>query len=223
MAEVKENEPVVDVEQAFSKTEQYIEQNKKSLTVIIGAIVVLVGGYFAYKYWYVTGEEKQAQAEMYKAELFYEQDSLDKAIAGFTEVVDNYGITPSGNLAEYYLGMSLLKKGDFENAIEHLSEFKSNDQIVGPLATGAIGDAYMELGNTEEAISYYLKAADQSKNNFTSPVFLKKAGMAYENAGKHEDAVRVYEQIKSNYPETTEGREIEKYIARAKVAGKLDA
>jgi len=33
------------VENALSKTEQYIEENQKSLTIILLAIVVVVGGY----------------------------------------------------------------------------------------------------------------------------------------------------------------------------------
>ena len=113
--------PIVDVEEAFSKTELFLENNKKSLAIIVGAIVVLVGGYFAYKYWYVAGEEAKAQTEMFKAEQYFEKDSLEKAMngdgnmaLGFAQIAEDYSITPSGNLAEYYLGMCLLKKGQYE-------------------------------------------------------------------------------------------------------------
>ncbi|MDF2438667.1 MAG: hypothetical protein K0Q95_3043 [Bacteroidota bacterium] len=225
--EIKD-EPIVDVEQAFSKTELFIENNKKSLSIIIGAIVVLVGGYFAYKYWYVAGEETKAQAEMFKAEQYFEQDSLDKAmngdgnmVAGFSQIAEDYSITPTGNLAEYYLGMCLLKKGQYEEAIDHLQSFDGKDQVVGPIATGAIGDANLELGKTDEAITYYLKAAEQNNNNFTTPIFLKKAAMANEDKGNFADAVKIYERIKNEFPETMEGKDMEKYIARAKAAGNI--
>jgi tetratricopeptide (TPR) repeat protein len=225
--EIKD-EPIVDVEQAFSKTELFIENNKKSLSIIIGAIVVLVGGYFAYKYWYVAGEETKAQAEMFKAEQYFEKDSLDKAIngdgnmvAGFAQIAEDYSITPTGNLAEYYLGMCYLKKGQYEEAINHLQSFDGKDQVVGPIATGAIGDANLELGKTDEAITYYLKAAEQNSNNFTTPIFLKKAAMANEDKGNYADAVKIYERIKNEFPETMEGKDMEKYIARAKAAGNI--
>lgn len=229
MSEQITDEPAINVEEAFTKTELYIENNKKSLSIIAVVIVALVGGYFAYKYWYVAGEETKARAEMYKAEAFFEKDSIDKAIngdlasntLGFAQIADDYGITPSGNLAEYYLGISYLKKGQYEQAIEHLEDFNSKDQIVAPIATGAIGDAKMELGHTDEAITYYIKAAEQSNNKFTTPIYLKKAALANEEKQAYADAVKLYERIKNEFNETAEGRDIEKFIARAKALGNL--
>jgi len=228
MAKETKDEPIVDVEQAFTRTELFIENNKKSLIIIASAIIVLVGGYFAYKYWYVADQETKAQAEMFKAEQYFEKDSLDKAIngdaasaMGFADIADEYSVTPSGNLAEYYLGMCYLKKGQFEDAIKHLESFNGKDQVVGPLATGAIGDANMELGKTDDAITYYLKAAEQSNNQFTTPIFLKKAAMANEDKGNYADAVKLYERIKNEFAETMEGKEMDKYIARAKTLGNI--
>jgi tetratricopeptide (TPR) repeat protein len=221
MAQEVKDQPIVDVEQAFSKTELYIEQNKKSLLIILAVIIALAGGYYAYKYWYVAGEETKARVDMYQAEDLFGKDSLDKAITSFTTIVDDYSVTPSGNLAEYYLGICYLKKGKFEDAIEHLKAFDSNDQIVGPVATGAIGDANMELGKTDEAITFYLKAAEQNNNKFTSPIYLKKAAMANEDKANYADAVKLYERIKNEFAETMEGKEMDKYIARAKALGNL--
>jgi tetratricopeptide (TPR) repeat protein len=229
MAKDIKDEPIVDVEQAFSRTELYIEQNKKTLLTVLGVLVVLVGGYFAYKYWYVAGEETKARAEMFAAEDYFGKDSIDiamngdegKGVTGFLSIVDDYGITPSGNLAEYYLGMCYLKKGQYEDAIEHLEAFDGKDQIVAPLATAAIGDAKMELGNVDEAITYYLKAAEQSPNQFDSPIILKKAGLAYEDKGNYADAIKIYERIKNEYPESMEGKDMDKYISRAKSLGNL--
>ena len=227
MAQQIKDEPIVDVEQAFSKTELYIEQNKTSLIIITSAILVLVGGYFAYKYWYVAGEEARARTEMFKAEDYFSKDSLNKAIngdgvaMGFLQIVDEFSITPSGNLAEYYLGICYLKQGQFENAILHLQEFDSSDQIIGPQATGAIGDANLELGRTDDAITYYLKAAEQNTNFFTTPIFLKKAAMANEEKANYADAIKIYQRIKNEFSESTEGKEIDKYMSRAKSLGNL--
>jgi tetratricopeptide (TPR) repeat protein len=227
MSQEIKDQPIVDVEQAFSKTEVYIEENKKSLLIIAGVIVALVGGYLAYKLWYVNGEEELARKEMFRAEEYFGKDSLNQAMngdsvsSGFSTIVEQYGVTPSGNLAEYYLGISCLRKGQYEEAIQHLEEFDSKDQIVSAIAIGAIGDAKMELGQTDEAISYYLKAAEHNTNKFTTPIYLKKAGMANEEKNNYADAVKIYERIKSEYSETAEGREMDKFIARAKTLGNI--
>lgn len=228
MSKEIKDEPILDVEQAFSKTELYIEQNKTTLITVLGIVVALVGGYFAYKYWYVAGEETKARAEMFVAEDYFGKDSIDYAMngdkngsIGFIQIVEDYGITPSGNLAEYYLGMCYLKKGQYEDAIAHLEEFDADDQIVAPLATAGIGDANMELGRVDEAITFYLKAAEQNSNLFDSPICLKKAGLAYEEKQNYADAIKIYERIRNEYAETNEGREMDKFISRAKVLGNL--
>ncbi len=219
----KEKEDVlVDVQEVYGKAEHYIEENQKTLSIVIGAIVLLVGGYFAWTKLYLEPMESDAQKDMFVAEQYFEKDSLNKAINGdgnyfgFKYIVDEYGATKSGNLAKYYLGMCYLKSGQFDQAIEQLSDFDSDDQLLGPMAAGGIGDAHMELGKTNEAIESYLDAAKQNSNKFTTPLFLMKAGLAYESANNYADAIKVYEQIKSEYPESTEGREIEKYLVRAK-------
>jgi tetratricopeptide (TPR) repeat protein len=223
MAEEIKDAPIIDVQEAYSKTEQYIEDNKKSLSIIIGVIIALAGIFIAWKYWYVAGKEKDAQKELFASESWFEKDSLSKAISGemgisigLEGIVDQYGVTPSGNLAEYYLGIAYMKKGEFEKAIPHLKNFDSNDQMVAPIAIGAIGDCYVELGKVEEGINFYIKAAEKSKNKFTSPIYLKKAGIAYESLNNYKDAVKVYQHIKSDFDKSTEGKDIDKYLSRAK-------
>jgi len=221
MAKEKE-ETIVDVVEVVSKTEKYIDENQKSLTIIISAVVVLIAMYFMYTKWYVADAELDAQKEMYMAEIWFEMDSLDLAIngdmqwPGFEEIVDEYSITPSGNLANYYLGICYLRKGMFDDAIEHLSAFDSDDLMISSVATGAIGDAYMELGEVKTAASFYMDAANDHKNDFTSPIYLMKAAAAYEEIDSYKKALGVYENIKNNYPDTKEGLEVEKYLERAK-------
>jgi len=211
------------VENALSKTEQYIEENQKSLTIILLAIVVVVGGYLGYKKFYLEPANREAQESMYVAENYFEQDSFllalegDGANYGFLDVVDEYGITKTGNLAHYYAGICYMRTGDFEEAIDHLEKFDGEDIMVGSLALGAIGDCNLELGNKEEAALLYNKAAIRKKNSFTSPIFLKKAGMVYEDLGELDKAMKAYTEIKKEYPESEEGKVIDKYIAALEV------
>ncbi|MFO7827827.1 MAG: tetratricopeptide repeat protein [Bacteroidales bacterium] len=208
------------VENALSKTENYIEQNQKSLTIIVLAIIVIIGGYLGYKRFVVSPQEKEAQSQMWMAEQYFARDSFNLAIhgdgnyLGFLDIADEYSITKSANLANYYIGVSYLHLGQYEQAIEYLKQFESDDKMVAPVAYGAMGDAYMELNNPEEALKFYKKAVSKSENEFTTPIYLMKVGFVHEQNEEYKKALEVYERIKKEFPESAEGRQIDKYIAR---------
>lgn len=226
MAKKKEKDKteggIVAVEEALSKTEKFIESNQKLLTIIIGVIVVAVLVFFGFKRFYMAPKEQEAKEQMFMAERYFDTDSLNLALngdgmyPGFLDIIDDYGMTKGANLSKYYAGICYLKLGNYNEAIDYLKSFKGKDQVIGPMAKGAIGDAYMELNETAKAAGYYLEAADLRDNEFTTPIFLLKAGWAYEMLKDYGKAVELYERIKFNYPTSTEAREIDKYIARAK-------
>ncbi|MEI6817610.1 MAG: tetratricopeptide repeat protein [Bacteroidota bacterium] len=207
--------------ESFSRAEQYIIDNKKSLSIIFGVILVTLLGYFGYQKFIVAPNELAAEKVMFMAEQNFEKDSLDLAIngkdvaPGFKEIASKYSGTKSGNLAKYYLGICYLKKGMYQEAIESLNSFNGSDEIVAPIAIGGIGDAYSEMGKSDDAIKYYLKAASKAKNKLTSPIYLMKAAGLYEDGGKYDKAIELYQQIRKDFYETQEGREADKYIARA--------
>jgi len=213
---------IVAVEEALSKTEQFIENKKNLLSYIVLGIVILVAAYMGYTKFILAPKEIDAQSQMFVAEQYFEKDSLELAIygdgnyLGFIDIISEYRITKSANLAKYYLGICYLKQGDFDNAIKYLKKYKSKDKMVAPMAKGAIGDAYMELNETDKALEYYLKAAEMNDNELTSPLFLMKAGWTYEILNDFEEAANVYEKIKQEFPRSFEARDIDKYIARAK-------
>lgn len=222
MSKQQVEEPEVVTEEKVTRWEEKFEENKKSYTLIGGIIVVVILLYVGWVKFYLGPQEIEAREQMLYAEKFFEQDSLDLAMDGTTDylgfqgIIDNYGFTKAANLAHYYMGISLLRQGYYEDAIDYLSDFDADDEMLAPIATGALGDAYAELGENEKAIEHYLDAAEKKDNNFTSPIYYLRAGILLEEMGKPNRALEAYEAIQRNYKETNEGREIEKYIARVK-------
>ena len=221
MAEVKKTSENLEITESINKAEGYVTENKKSISIIGGAILVVILGYFGYTNLIVKPQEENAQKEMFMAERYFQQDSVDLAIngdgqfPGFIEIIDNYGSSNSANLAHYYLGMCYMKKGQWDDAIEYLSKYDAEDDITGALALGAIGDAYLEKGNNDDAEKFFMKAVDWDKNQFTSAIFLMKAGFVKELKKDYKGASEIYERIKKDYPQSTEARDIERYIVRA--------
>ncbi len=211
----------INITEQIDKAEHYIRDNKKSLTIIGGAVLAVVVAYFGYTNFIVKPQEESARKAMFYAEKYFGEDSLKLAIkgdgvnAGFEDIVSNYSSSPSGNLAQYYLGMSYLRSGEFQKAIDALKNYDAEDDVTGALALGGIAAANSELGNDDEALKFYKKAADWDENQFTRPLFLMKSALVYEKKKDYASALGIYEQIKKDFPMSAEARDIDKYIGRA--------
>ncbi len=220
---LKGDQRLENIEETLTRTEQFIMGNQKVISIVVGVIVVIILGYFGYSKYYLEPKTTEAQEQMFTAQQYFESDSLDKALYGdgnsdgFIDIIDAYGMTKPGNLANYYAGICFLKKGDFAEAIDYLSDFTADDKLIAPMAKGAIGDAYLELNDAKKAAAYYMEAANQNINDFTTPLFLFKAGQVYEIIGEYKKAENTYTQIKNSYRKSKEAKDIDRYITRAQV------
>lgn len=219
--EVRGDQRLENIEETLTNTERFIVKNQKLLGIIIGVAIVVIVGYFGFQKYIIEPKTADANEQIYVAQRYFEADSLDKALygdgnaLGFLDIVDEFGMTEPGNLANYYAGLSFLKKKDYNQAIDYLSAFDGKDHFVGPMATAAIGDAYMEMGDMSKAAAYYLEAANQNDNDLTTSLFLLKAGQTYELLGEYDKSLNAYTRIKEDYPKSNEARTIDKYIGRA--------
>ncbi len=213
---------IKNVEQTLTRTEQFLEENYKPLLISLGVLVVLVGIFYLGRV-ILNKRNHEAQSQMYQAERWFEIDSLNLALngdgnyLGFIDIAKTYRFTKAGNLAKYYAGICFLNLGQYEEAVSYLTKYNTKDQVIKSLAIGAIGDALIEMGQIDEGITKYIEAAETGSNSFNTPLFLMKAGQIYEMQQKYDDALKVYERIRDEYPESSEGTSIEKYIARVKL------
>lgn len=214
------HEEFENVENALSASEAFIEKYQKQLLMAVGAVVLVVLIVLAVKNFYLQPLEVKAQNEIAKAQVSFATDSFNVAlngngndVIGFKEIASKYSITNSGNLASAYAGICFYKLGQYDNAIKYLSQYDGDDNYFNTSIIGLIGDSYVELNKIDKAISYFEKAAGQ-KNTILSPIYLKKAGVAYESLNKADKALNAYNKIKEDYPRSQEAADIDKYIAR---------
>ncbi len=201
----------------------FIEENQTSLGFIAGGIVILLLLFFGYQRFYLAPRAEKAANEMFKAEQYAAIDSLqskaiigDGSYPGFEKIAEEYSNTKSANIANAYLGGLYLREGKIQEAIDALENYsETGSPVIDPLITGLLGDAYSDLKDYKKAASQYSKAAKQSSNDFTSPLFLKKLGLVNEAQNDFKGAVDAYKKIKTQYPHSFEASIVDAYIARA--------
>ncbi|OAD92764.1 hypothetical protein A7A78_02320 [Aequorivita soesokkakensis] len=217
------------LDQGASKTEAWVEKNQKAILAFIIVVAVAVLGYFAYNQYIKAPKETEAMNEMFQAQSYWEQaltapakDSLynlslngGEGKYGFIDIIENYSGTNAANLAHYYAGMAYLNTNKYQDAIAQLDKFSSDDDILAPLAKGAIGDAFAQLGQNEDALKYYEEAASMRTNDFTTPRFLLKAGIAAMALNQSDKALAHFKKIADDYPKATEAAKAEIYTGRA--------
>ncbi|WP_223034040.1 tetratricopeptide repeat protein [Hanstruepera marina] len=219
------------LDETASKTEDWVIKNQKYIFVIIGVVAAVVLGYLGYNEFIAKPKQSEAMNDMFRAQKFYDQaitnptdkDSLfnlalngGEGKFGMLDIISEYNGTQAANIANYYAGMAYLNMKDYKNAVSYLGDFSSDDEVLAPMAKGGIGDAFVQLNQQEDALGYYEQAASMRSNDFTTPMYLYKAGIVAMELGKTDAALKHFENIKENYPESTEAANIDVFIGKAK-------
>ena len=219
------------LDEGAGRTEAWVAKNQKYIFIIIGVAAAVILGYLAYEEFIQEPKETEAANEMFQAQQYFENalnasgaesDSLytlaltgGEGKYGFTDIIDNYGSTNAGNLALYYAGMAYLRTNQYQQAIDNLDDFDSDDVILAPLAKGGIGDAFLQLEQPEEALDYYEEAANIRTNNFTTPKFLMKAAVVAIQLGEGNTAEEHLLRIKNEFPDSPEADNVAIYLGQA--------
>ena len=214
------------VTETVGKTEQFFENNKKLITWVLVALIVIVGGYFANKYLVAQPRAEKASAEMFAAIQNFGAEEWQVALdgdgnyAGVLEVIENYGSTPQGSLAAHYAGICYLKLGDKESALAYLQKYDATSgapaEIVNAQNLGLQADLIADGGDMAKAAALYRKAVKASENSLTAPYYLKKLGLAEEALGNKAAALAAFQKIADEYNTALEARDIDLYIGRLK-------
>ncbi len=217
--EVVEDEVMVDVIESTDYKQSFLEKYQNYLIYAAGALLLLVAAFFAYKYLYLAPKEKEAVTEMRQAELQFERDSFALALEkpgegfmGFIDIIDEYSGTKTGNLAKYYAGISYLNIGKYQEAIDYLKDFNEDDLLTAIPKYGAMGDAYSELNDFDNAKKYYKIAVEKEANDLLTPYYLHKLALLYRSESKNEEAVKYLKRLKDEFPTSSYGKDAERLI-----------
>lgn len=215
------DETLVDLVEVRKQASNFFEQYQKPIIGGLAAIVLLVGGWLAYKHLYKAPIQQEASEQIWQAQMLFEKDSFQSALTnpgggydGFLAIADKYSGSDAGNLANYYAGVCYMNLAQYDNAIKFLDAFSPSGDFTPALKSGLLGDAYAEKKDFEKALSMYDKAASSSENEILAPFYLKKVAMLNEKLNKPEAANKAYTKIKEDYPTSTEARTVDKYIVR---------
>ena len=195
---------LIDIGKVKHRAEDFFEAHRMIILGVLGGLVLIVGGWLLYKFMYQEPKNTEALEQMYQAEFLFQKDSFDMALnnpgggfAGFAEIADNYGGTPAGNLARYYAAVCCLNIKKIQEAKSYIEEFDASGLVMPILKEGILGDIYAELNDFDTALKHYEKAISIRKNDFLTPVYLKKLGILKEKLGDDAGALKAYQEIKS--------------------------
>lgn len=222
MATEKKKNQGMDAEEMLSRSETFIEKNKKSIIGVVLAVIVIIVCIVLYKNFYKGPREEAASAALAKGEAYFQMGNYETALKGdsinyfgFDKIIDEYSGTDAANLAKAYAGLSLAQTGKYEEAIKYLEDFDGKDNYLSASVMAATGNCYANTGNIEKAVSLLVKAAKKADAQSLSPVWYKQAGILYEKLGKKADALKCYKEVKDKYSSNMMvAGDIDKYIER---------
>lgn len=236
MAEKVVTTAAPETNEVLTRARGFWDKFSKPIIYIGLAIIVIIGSWYAYRNFIVIPKEKKASELIFPAETLFDKmasgnfskdtvnlvlnggNSNGSNITGILKIINSYGNTKTGNRARYIAGSTYLHIKDFDKAIKYLKEFDGGDaDQVESKAYIMLGHAYAEKKNTDEALSYYKKAANvNTKDESVTPYALLMAASYADATGKNKEAIDLYKEIKDKYPTNaavTSG-DIEKHLAR---------
>lgn len=218
------------LDSSASKTEQWVAKNQTYILGIIGVIAVAVLAYLGYQQFIQNPKEASANNELFYPLQYFSQAQQNSTQAdslyslalegaegkyGLLDIIEEYSGTKAANLARYTAGISYMKLNQYQQAISYLEEFKTDDAMLGPISFGNIGDAFMQLEQPEDALGFYEKALDADTNDFTTPLYLQKAGVTALELGQFEKALGYFQRIRDDFPQSAQANGVEAFIGMA--------
>ncbi len=216
----------IDLEKIIGeKSYEFYIANKKSVNVVVALLAILFLAMAGYKFIYIERIFNPKQTESLEAIWRAENQAFDNQnwnlaingdslglYDGFLKASEDYEGYAGGKLALYNLGISYLNNKEYTLAIETLEKVNFDDELLGTITFGAMGDAFLQLGSVNDALDYYEKAYNRRDNELTTPIYLMKAALCLEIIEDYEMAINLYRDVVQKYPLSKSAVNAEKYM-----------
>jgi tetratricopeptide (TPR) repeat protein len=190
----------------------WVQENSRKVFIGAGAVVVLVAAFFLWRANKAVDEEK-ASVMLSRITPTYQGSDWRKAVdgdmnrrvqgepvRGLKEIVGQYGSTTAGNMAKVYLGNCYYYLGKLDSAREVFESVSAAQPLVKASVDAGKAAIFEEKGNKEEAAKLFVSAAMADETNPLNADYNYAAARNYEQAGKKDDAVKIYRKVIAEYP-----------------------
>lgn len=218
----KKNVQEFDEQVAIAKAKDFWAKYGKLTTGVSVVVILLAGGWYGYRNFIQKPKETKAVEMMFRAEEYYRKDSVVKALNGdgqnwgFLKVIDKYGGTKAGNLANFYAGSCFVKLNENEKAVKYLKKFTTDSKPGKAKVYKLLADAYADLGKNSEALDYYKKAAAafEKDQNFSADCLFMAGFLAQKSMNDPKTATAIFQELKAKFPKTQQAFDAENNLAQ---------
>lgn len=210
MAKKAKDDNFINVDEVYTKTEQFVDNNSTQIVIGLASLVTIVLAIAAYQFFYSAPKNYDAEVAMFAAEHYFAKDSIDLALfgdgfsAGLEEIIEDHSGTYAASRASYLVGIANRDAGLFNEAIESFKQVDLNDDVIMPFALAGIGDCYTDLGQLEEAEPYFEDAASSADAglaaNVIAPNFHYKRALVLIELGRSSEAKDILQHIITDHP-----------------------
>jgi tetratricopeptide (TPR) repeat protein len=208
-----QEETIVNVDELYSKSEQFVDKNRKQLTLGLGGAAALILIVIGYSSLVVAPKNTAAEEAAFMAEHYFAKDSADLAMlgdglnAGLEEILSDHSGTPAAARAAFELGIMHRDAARFDEAVDAFKQAGFSDDVFGPLTDANIGDCLVELGDLEGAEGHFASAASRAASGLAakalSPMCSYKRALVLIELGNEDKARGVLEDLAEDFPNST--------------------
>lgn len=223
---LKDNELAIAVSQASD----WVNENKRALTIGLSAIAVVAVGVLGYTAWRNSVDSK---ARTLLADAMVVQEArvvpppppaadpsipapapqagsypsekakLEAALPKFLAAADAYPSSQSGQTARYHAASALVGLGRFDEAVQQYDRIISDGSGLLPeMARLGKAEAQLRGSKFDAAIATFKELSERTDSKLPKEALLLELARAYKAAGKTEDARKTLTQIVEQHAES---------------------